>query len=257
MAEVPDSVRQAVAALAAAPVLLVASDFDGVLAPLVLDPSTSRPLPGTIDDLVGLAALPDTYAAVVSGRDLETLTALTGLEDSAVTRIGSHGGESSATAGADLDADERTQLEALVGELSAVASEHDGSYLEHKPTAVVMHTRRMDGAAAGAAEDAALKAAGRHTGVHVMQGKHVVEVSVVRADKGSALIALRDAVGATAVAYLGDDVTDEDAFVLLGEHDLAVKVGDGPTAAAHRVKRPDDAAAVLALLRELRTRRSS
>src|SRR5689334_24864960 len=80
---------------ASAPTVLVASDFDGVLAPLVRDPMASRPLPGTIESLEGLAALPATYAAVVSGRDLSTLTQLTGLADSAVTRIGSHGAETS------------------------------------------------------------------------------------------------------------------------------------------------------------------
>jgi trehalose 6-phosphate phosphatase len=98
----PPDLVAALDRLAAAPRVLVASDFDGVLAPLVPDPSQSRALPGTIEALEGLAALPDTHAAVVSGRDLDTLTSLTGLAGSAVTRIGTHGAETSRATAADL-----------------------------------------------------------------------------------------------------------------------------------------------------------
>ena len=246
----------ALAELAAEPRILVASDFDGVLAPLVLDPLSSRALPGTIEALEALAAMPGTHAAVVSGRDLETLTALTGLAGSAVTRIGSHGAQTSAATAAPLDSDQRAALEAVTTDLEALLAEHPGAPLEHKPAAVVLHTRRMaDRAAAEAAEAAALEVTTRHTGLHVLHGKHVVEVSVVRADKGSALLALRDAVGATSVAYFGDDVTDEHVFERLGEDDVAVKVGDGETAARYRVETPDDVAAALSLLVERRQHR--
>jgi len=74
MSPLPDGLRSAVTALAARPKVVIATDFDGVLAPLVHDPMASRALPGTIESLEGLAALPATYAAVVSGRDLATLT---------------------------------------------------------------------------------------------------------------------------------------------------------------------------------------
>ena len=130
--------------------------------------------------------------------------------------------------------------------------------LEHKPAAVVLHTRRMaDESAARAAEEAALEVTTRHTGLHVLHGKHVVEVSVVRADKGTALVALRDEVGADAVAYFGDDVTDEDAFRALGPDDVTVKVGPGETAARFRVESPEDAAGALRCCRAtLASRRS-
>jgi trehalose 6-phosphate phosphatase len=98
------------------------------------------------------------------------------------------------------------------------------------------------------AEAAAVAVTARHTGVHVLQGKRIVEVSVVEADKGTALVALRDAVGADAVAYFGDDVTDEHAFERLGEGDLTVKVGAGETLARYRVAGPEDVAAALSVL---------
>ena len=254
-----DDLRAAAEDFAAVPSVLVASDFDGVLAPLVLDPMASRPLPGTIESLEGLAGLEDTHVAVVSGRDLGTLTMLTGLADSDVTRIGSHGGERSGSGAGDspLTSKQAQALDDLVADLASVAAEHPGSALEHKPAAVVLHTRGMPDAAAREAEAAALEVGTRHTGVHVLHGKHVVEMSVVRADKGTALVTLRDEVGARAVAYLGDDVTDEDAFRALAPTDLTVKVGPGDTAARFRVEGPEAAAEVLRLLLVLRSQRDA
>jgi trehalose 6-phosphate phosphatase len=266
----PAAVASALAVAARSPSLLVATDFDGVLAPLVLDPSTSRALPGTIETLTALADLPHTYSAVVSGRDLDTLTELTGLEGASVTRIGSHGSQTSdsqtsgsqtsdsETSGSQTEglSDAQSQtLSAVTEDMEALLTAHPGAYLEHKPSAVVLHTRRMPPGRSDAAEAAALEVSTRHTDVHVLRGKHVVEVSVVRADKGTALLALRDAVGATAVVYFGDDVTDEDAFERLGERDVTVKVGDGDTAARYRVTSPEDVASALTLLLEGRSER--
>ncbi|NYG07177.1 trehalose 6-phosphate phosphatase [Phycicoccus badiiscoriae] len=247
---------EAIDEFACAPTVLVASDFDGVLAPLVQDPMASRPLQGTIESLEGLAALPRTYAAVVSGRDLETLTLLTGLAGSRVTRIGSHGAETSASGTPALTDEQRLALGRITDDLKDLcASLPAGPSLEFKPGAVVFHTRRMtDESAAREAEEAALEVTTRHTGLHVLHGKHVVEVSVVQADKGTALVALRDELGADVVAYFGDDVTDEDAFRALGSDDVTVKVGPGATAARFRVDSPEEAAAALRLLFERRSR---
>jgi trehalose 6-phosphate phosphatase len=247
----------ALAEAAASGALLVATDFDGVLAPLVLDPTTSRPLPGTVESLTALAGLPGTYAAVVSGRDLATLGALAGIgADHPVTLIGSHGAESSGgDAGPALSDDQRQALDALTAAFTAITTDHPGARLEHKPAAVVLHTRGMDEAAADAAEDAGLAAATRHTGAHVLHGKRVVEVSVVAADKGTALLALRDRVGADTLVYFGDDVTDESVFTRLGDGDVGVKVGDGDTAARWRVAEPQDVADALAVLLDHRAAR--
>ena len=252
----PPAVADALTAAAQAGSLVVATDFDGVLAPLVLDPSTSRPLPGTVESLRVLAGTPDTYAAVVSGRDLATLAALTGIEDGAVTLIGSHGAESSAEAAdGGLDEEERETLERLTADLEQLRAQLPDVRLEAKPSAVVAHTRGMDADAAAAAEQSVLDVAARHDGVRVMQGKHVVEMSVHDADKGTALTGLRDRVGADALVYFGDDVTDEDVFTRLGDGDVGVKVGDGDTAAGWRVEEPQDVADALALLADLRRSR--
>jgi trehalose 6-phosphate phosphatase len=66
----------------------------------------------------------------------------------------------------------------------------------------------------------------------------VVEAAVVQTGKGAALQRLRVAYAAAAVLYVGDDVTDEDAFAVLRPGDVGVKVGAGDTLATYRVADP-------------------
>lgn len=242
----PQELTTALAAVAAAPRLLVATDFDGVLAPFVVDPMDSRAQPGTLEALTALAAAPATWSAVVSGRDLATLDELTGLAGSTVTRIGSHGAQSSR--GGELPEGTAPTIAALRGAVeAAVAAREPRIRLEHKPAAVVLHTRGLPDdvlpTAAAIADEAAAA-----PGVTHLAGKGVHELSVLRADKGTALRELASALEVDATVYLGDDVTDEHAFAVLGEGDLGIKVGAGETAASARV---DDATAVPEILATL------
>src|SRR5690606_15929826 len=87
---------------------------------------------------------------------------------------------------------------------------------------------------------------------YVRHGKKVVELSVVSTNKGMALSKLRQRVGATAVLFLGDDVTDEDAFATLTGPDVGIKVGPGLTRAPYRIQGVMEVARVLAQVAELR-----
>ena len=244
----------ALRAFAQRPTVLVATDFDGVLAPFVLDPLDARPQEGTVETLTALAAMPGTHAAIVSGRDLETLTRLSGTEGSAIGRIGGHGAQTSRALTWHLDDDAAALLDRLPDLLAPLLAGHPGVRLEHKPTAVVVHTRGLPAEQARAAEDAAEALGSSTDGLSVLRGKHVVELGVVHADKGSALRALAEELGADAVLYLGDDVTDEHAFEVMAPPDVSIKVGEGATAAAHRVSGPSKVPAVLDRVRELRAR---
>lgn len=235
---------RALAEFARVPRVLLAVDFDGTLAPFVTDPTTARAVPGSLEAVRRAAGLPGVTAAVVSGRDLATLERVTGLhEDEPVVLIGSHGAEVRGGAGP-LTAERATALARVTADLEAVARDHRPARIEHKVTAVALHTRGLPEAVAAPALAAAREVATRHTGVDVLAGKDVVELSVVEASKGAALLALAAARGAEATAYLGDDVTDERAFAVLAPDagDVTVKVGEGDTAARFRV--PDIASVV-------------
>ena len=78
MSGLPPELAAALGALARVPTLLVALDFDGVLAPIVQDPSSSRPLPGSAVAVDALAALPGTTVAMLSGRALGDLRDVSG-----------------------------------------------------------------------------------------------------------------------------------------------------------------------------------
>ncbi|GMA87625.1 trehalose 6-phosphate phosphatase [Angustibacter aerolatus] len=227
--------------------LLVALDFDGVLSPIVDVPEDARPLAGTTQILRDLADRDDVVLALVSGRARASLAAVSGLGEHALL-VGSHGAEIDGEHPG-LDDGERALLQQVVDGLEQVATEHPGARVEHKPSAGVLHTRVVEAGHARAATSEALQAMSGLPGVHVMQGKDVVEVSVTEASKGAAVRTLREAHHAAAVLYAGDDRTDETVFTTLGPDDLGIKVGPGDTAARVRVADP---AAVRLLLRTLR-----
>lgn len=256
--------------------LLVASDFDGVLAPLGDDPLASRPTPGAAAALARLAATAPgrVRVALVSGRRIEDLAHLASPPPGALL-VGSHGAETGEVLsplrdGAEderqvradgtsarvrlipvaLDAGQSDLLAEVTAGLEDVAAPVEGAWVERKPSAAVLHTRLSPAGPAQAASAAAVEL-GERLGAHVMAGKNVVEIAVTSTSKGIALDALREALGSPAVLYLGDDVTDERAFAVLGPDDVGIKVGDGETLAAHRVADPAGAARVLTTLADL------
>lgn len=245
-----DDVLQELAADDGRRPVLVALDFDGTLAPLQDDPSASRILPAGVEALARLAASDGISLALVSGRSMADLHTLAEVP-AGTFLIGSHGAERArvTTFGLDRDvvqlSDEQADRLATLGaQALRIARGRDGVWVETKPTAVVVHTRLAESAVAGPAEDEAI-ALGEELGTGVLHGKDVVEISVLRASKGEALVALRDELGAAVVLYAGDDVTDEHAFEALGPDDVTVKVGDGTTVARFRVQTPEQLVAAL------------
>ncbi|KQX61559.1 trehalose-phosphatase [Angustibacter sp. Root456] len=253
-----DAAWAAAETVAAQRPLLIGLDFDGVLAPIVERPGDARALPGTLDAVRDLAAAPGVTVVLVSGRARDDLLALTSLDPHGdVLVIGSHGAErprwpreGERDDPPALDDDARERLAQVQARLEAVAAAHPGSHVEHKPTAAVLHTRQLVSGNSQTVAAQALATLAEVPDVHVTRGKEVVEAAVIETSKGAALAWLRDQVGARAVLYLGDDVTDETVFRSLDETDLGIKVGDGETAAAQRV---DDPEAVRDLLRHLAT----
>ncbi|MBQ1040567.1 trehalose-phosphatase [Micromonospora zamorensis] len=243
--------RSAIGRIARVPQLLVACDYDGTLAPIVEDPSTAVPLPESVAAVRALAALPQTTVAVVSGRALRDLAALSRLP-SEVHLVGSHGSEF------DIGFVERLSPELVAvrqkvrNALRDIASAHPGIRLERKPASVAVHTRGVDPEVAAAAIEAVRNGPATFDGVTVTQGKEVIELSVVATHKGTALDQLRTQLASSAVLFIGDDITDENGFAHLHGPDLGIKIGPGDTQASYRVADPLEAARALALLLETR-----
>jgi trehalose 6-phosphate phosphatase len=239
--------------------LLVALDFDGVLAPIVQDPDAAAPLPRSADAVRDLAALPGVHLALVSGRTLDDLRRLASPPPSAAL-VGSHGAQVADENGDDVGAaallDPRTRdlLAGTSAVLHEITRRHPGTFVEDKPAGTVLHTRQAERDVAVAATREAVEGPGSRAGVHLTLGKEVVDLSVVDVTKGVALQGLRASLdlppGGGGVLYVGDDVTDEHAFAVLDDAsgDVTVKVGDGHSAARHRIADPQAVADLLARL---------
>lgn len=239
------------------PALLIAMDFDGVLSPIVPDPDAARPLPRSLRYLTELSNLPGVRVALVSGRHLDDLVRVATPPPRALL-VGSHGAEfrdplGDAEVDSALDEEQTTLLAKVTEELQAIGARHPGTHVETKPTGAVLHTRRAERPVAAKATQEALDGPAAWPGVHLTQGKEVVELSVVSTTKGTALRRLRSITGADAVLYAGDDVTDERAFAVLHTEagDVSVRVGSGETQADHRLGSPDEVATMLGLLVDL------
>ena len=243
--------------------LLVALDFDGALAPIVVDPTEARILPVSARALADLTVLDGVDVALVSGRNAADLATLADVPEG--TRvIGSHGAELGRvtvtpdggrgvdTEPLDLSADQSALRAALLRETEELAAAVEGAWVQSKPAAVVLHTRPAAPEAGAELTRRVLDGPAAREGVHVVVGKEVVEMAVLSVTKGDAVTALRSEVGADAVVYAGDDTTDEDAFAVLTGDDVGIKVGPGETLAGWRVADPEELSAVLVRLAELR-----
>ncbi|SNC73600.1 trehalose 6-phosphatase [Kytococcus aerolatus] len=257
--------------LATAPRLVVATDFDGTLAPFRDDPLAVVPDAAAIDALRRLAALPDTHVALASGRDVETLARLSGLSPrGGVSLLGSHGGQrwwAGHAQPAGLDPDEAALREAMVRGGEALVAEHPGTHLEVKFAGVVLHSRTVTEEIEESVRQAGRRLAER-LGVEPMLGKNVLELSVRRSSKGEALRELVDSLGEDPLHrpdhaerspgwnlwFAGDDVTDETVFTEFADapDSVLVKVGAGATAATSRVTGIPEVSALLVELADAR-----
>jgi len=241
---------RALTAVAQVTTLLVACDYDGTLAPIVANPHDARPLPAAAGPLCALADLPATPTALISGRALADLARLSGAPKT-VHLVGSHGSEFDSGFVHPIDDDAKARLSDIIATLRAIVAEFPGTAVEIKPASAALHVRNADPAAAAAALNRA-RAAAAGWDAQATAGKAVLEFAVIHTDKGDALDILRDRYHASAVVFIGDDVTDEKAFRRLRRGDVGIKVGPGDTMASYRVDAPANVAVVLERLLDLR-----
>lgn len=196
---------------------LLVFDFDGTLAPIV-EARADAAIPDSTRALLRVVSL--LYpCAVVSGRSRADLAPrLEGIPFVAFT--GNHGAEAGF---GPVDRGPRRVVEGWVEALANELGDLPGVELEDKGLSVAVHYR---GAPDGVvAERRVRAAAARLEGVRVFGGRSVVNVVPVGApDKGAAVGDLLRRIGAGKAMYVGDDVTDEDAFGAEGVV-VSVRVG--------------------------------
>ena len=239
--------------LATAESLLICSDFDGTLSPLVLRPCDAEFLPGIKSLLHELSALNSTNIAIISGRARSDLVSLTGL-DTPIALVGSHGAELPSETNLVITYQQTLLLKELQSSLIAMLSDLDGVSLEYKPYGVTVHVRQASRGLADHVTKNLLAGPCQRSDVYCQLGKEVIELSVVPMNKGSAIERLRlRSRDRTRILYLGDDITDEQAFNALFPLDMGVKVGAGSTRAEFRVDSPVEIRSLLGLLIRLRS----
>ncbi|HEX2253840.1 MAG TPA: trehalose-phosphatase [Thermoanaerobaculia bacterium] len=222
--------------------LVVFLDFDGTLSPIVENPEDAAILPASRAAVERLARR--VPVVVVSGRGREDVAARVGLPG--LVYAGSHGFDIAGPGvrhevGPELPPLIARATERLEDELAAVP----GAQVEPKRYTVAVHYRRVapgDEAAVEAAVDSVVAA---HPELRRAGGKKVWEVRPrLDWDKGKALLYLLDALDLAGPGvlplYVGDDVTDEDAFRALAERPgggVGIRVADEPaqTAATWRL----------------------
>jgi trehalose 6-phosphate phosphatase len=224
-------------------------DFDGTLSDIVDDPDSARPVAGAAEALQNLAA--HCPVAVLSGRDLADVTKRVGLPG--IWYAGSHGFELTAPDGThhqnDAAAAAIPVLEQAAAQLRDQLGPIPGVVVEHKRFGVAVHYRNAARDRVGEVA-AAVRAAGKRDALRVTTGREVIELRPdIDWDKGKTLRwvidHLQDA-GPLAPIYLGDDITDEDAFDAVRDDGVPILVrhnddGDRATAALFALDSPAQA----------------
>ena len=117
--------RVALKVAAASDVVLVVSDYDGTLAPIVADPDHAYPDSRALAALVSLGDLPGTHAAMLSGSRSRGARAAHGWSPG-VELVGSHGAEQSGRV-PDIDSHARQDLAGVHDRMVALCDEFAGS----------------------------------------------------------------------------------------------------------------------------------
>lgn len=230
----------------AAPRRALLLDYDGTLAPFRVERDQAAPYPEVRALLNTILTAGHTRLVIISGRSVHDVWRLANLA-APIEIWGSHGAErllpDDTYAGPQLS-------EQAAGGLARAAgwAERNGfvARCERKPASLAFHWR---GEAPRVAQDLRARAmeawlpltAEAGLALHEFDGG--VEIRLPQYTKGGAVRRILAEEGAlAAIAYLGDDMTDEDAFRALGAHGLGVLVRPElrPTAARHWLRPPDE-----------------
>ena len=220
-------------------------DFDGTLAEFNPDPNAPELTTERHELLMRISRQPAVSLGIVSGRRLDDLRSRTRLPNH-VYHAGLHGIE--------IDVDGRrwthpdlagavARLEGLSACLQKLMDEFPGALVEDKGASVAVHTRRLPKDAyeqVFARADVLAVPWIANGDVRRLEGNAVVEyLPAINSHKGDATNWIVTDVEARLqrrawVAYIGDDITDEDAFRAITSG-IGILVGLRPTSATHKL----------------------
>jgi alpha,alpha-trehalase len=248
MSTLPDALQSyaQIAAVVAARRPAVLVDFDGTLSAIVDDPSAATLVDGAADALKALAAQCD--VAVLSGRGLADIVSRVGLPG--IWYAGSHGFELAAPDGTshhnETAASAVDVLEHAAAELRDRFATVDGVHVEHKRFAVAVHYRNAAPEAVHKVV-ATVRTIGQLRSLRVTSGRKVIELRPdIAWDKGKMLQWILHGIAepnAVLPIYIGDDLTDEDAFDAVRRDGIGIVArhgedGDRPSAARFALDGP-------------------
>jgi trehalose-phosphatase len=222
-------------------------DYDGTLTPIVRRPDEAVMDEATRRAIRALATR--CPVGVISGRDLGDVRRMVGIEG--ISYAGGHGFDILAADGTRHRRAEEygTPLRSAAAELESALVGVPGAWIERKRFAIAVHVREVEDRLVPFVEGATHAVAGRHPELRQTGGKRVFELRpAVPWDKGKALLSLLQllGLGGTDVVpvYLGDDETDEDAFLAIAGLGIGIVVrGEGDdrsTAARYALASPDE-----------------
>jgi trehalose-phosphatase len=242
--------------------LLLMTDYDGTLTPIVDDPADALLAEDTREQLLRIARSPRGSVAIISGRGLEDLRARVAIPE--VIYAGCHGLE---VMGPHLEfrhpdaVAQQTMLSAVGETLARRAPTVSGMRVEAKGLAVAVHYRHVAADEIRRVEIELARAI-REQGsrLKIFHGTKVIEVlPQVAWTKGECarwiherVLAAGPGSGPALWLYLGDDWTDEHAFEVLNGLALTIRVGDAVPAskATYRLRDVGEVQLLLAALAE-------
>jgi trehalose-phosphatase len=227
--------------------LAVFLDYDGTLTPIVEDPAKAdlgEEMRAAVAELAR-----EVTVGIVSGRDLEDLRRRVGLDS--VFLAGSHGFDIAGPRGWRETLQKGTEFLSDLDAAESALREHvetiEGTVVERKKFSIAVHYRKVRQADVGRVVERVERVLEQQQRLHKGRGKKVIRLQpAIDWDKGHAVDWLLERLGldrqGALPLYLGDDVTDEDAFRSLAGRGVTVAVRDGDrrTAADFALADPDD-----------------
>jgi trehalose 6-phosphate phosphatase len=212
-------------------------DIDGTLVPVAPTPAEVRPSPDLPRLLARAAAALGGALAIVSGREITSIDQLT--QDAAPYAAGSHGAEFRLGPGQPvLRPGPQPDIAGLESDVLACMKDWPGILIEPKHAGLAVHYRRAPHLGPRVrSEMESMLSRRMQSDLALLQGDHVVEVRSPAHNKGEAVrrIVKETPFQGRRPVFIGDDVTDEDGFLVVQElGGTAVIVGERrPTLATH------------------------